>query len=264
MSPLALFQKVKRALSRQKVKARSLRKRAARLGSHRASRFVDLSSNNGPISRSHFESYAKTHDAVALKASEGTGYVNPYFAEQVQWCKELGLLVIPYHFADAASNSSLTGAEEEAAHFVETCHAAGLRMGRRRRLWFRRDHLPGCLDYEQAHPSGQDQLWESHFTHRYRWLTRHGLTKWGGHEASATEGPLLYGGNVVRERFSGVLRRLFWLAAYVPDPSPYWPTCVPRRLRFAWQYSDRSDIGLGTADASRAYCTVAELVRLAI
>ena len=264
MSAVALFQKVKRALSRQKVKARALRKRAARLGARHVARFADLSSNNGAIPRSEFEGYARTHDAVAIKATEGIGYVNPYFAEQVKWCKELGLLVVPYHFADAATNPALTGAVQEGTHFVETCRAAGLRMGRRRRLWFRRDHLPGCLDYEQAHPEGHDQLWEHYFTRAYRNHTRHGVTKWGGRSASATEGPLLYGGNVVRERFSGILRRLFWLAAYVSDPTDYWPVCVPKRLRFAWQYSDASDIGLGTADASVAYCSVGDLVRLAV
>lgn len=264
MSTASTYRHIKRALARQRQKPRALRERVARLGGRSASRFVDLSSNNGRIPRARFEHYAKAHDLVAIKATEGTGYVNPYFAEQVKWCRELGLLVMPYHFADPISNPSMTQAEEEARHFVRTCKAAGLHMSRRRKLWFHRDHLPGCLDYEQAHPEGKDQTWERFWTRKYRALTQHGVGKWKGRKSSATLGPSLYGGSVIRERFTDPLKRIFWLAAYTSSPDSYWPACIPKRLRAFWQYSDQARQGFSAADASVSYCTVRELVQLAV
>ena len=71
--------------------------------------FADVSSNNGPINLVTYR--AAGHCLIAIKATEGTGYENPYYAKWVAECKNMS--IIHYHFAD------LTGTPEaEAAHFV--------------------------------------------------------------------------------------------------------------------------------------------------
>jgi hypothetical protein len=71
---------------------------------------VDLSSNNGhPIDYAA----AKKAGVVAafVKATEGTGYTNPHYAEDVAGFAAVGVPVLAYHFA------SFGDAAAEAAHF---------------------------------------------------------------------------------------------------------------------------------------------------
>lgn len=49
---------------------------------------------------------------VVVKATEGTGYVNPFYAQDVAGFEAQGIPVIAYHFAD------FTTARAEAAHFL--------------------------------------------------------------------------------------------------------------------------------------------------
>lgn len=262
MSNVETFQRGKGRLARQRPKVRSLRRRMQRVGGRKVARFVDVSSNNGPLSRAAIAEYAKDHDVIVVKVSEGTTYVNPYAAQVIKWAKAEGLIVCPYHFARPDTGNS---AKAEAKHFVRSCRQVGLRVGKRRRLWFKRDELPGCLDYEEVDAAGDDHGWITVFKRTYRSLTRHGYTRWRGRNASATAGPSLYGGSIVRERVAGSLRLLFWLAAYVSSPAPYWPPCIPDRLRMAWQYTDHESFpGIGQADGSVFYGRIRDLVRLAI
>jgi GH25 family lysozyme M1 (1,4-beta-N-acetylmuramidase) len=58
---------------------------------------ADVSSNNGAINLAAYA--AAGHAGIAIKASEGVGYVNPLHKE---WCAEAhwhGLTVVHYHFA---------------------------------------------------------------------------------------------------------------------------------------------------------------------
>ena len=262
MSNVEDFQQGKGKLARQRVKSRALRRRVRRVGGRKVARFADVSSNNGQLSRAQIAEYAKDHDLLIVKVSEGTSYINPYAAQVIKWAKEEGLIVCPYHFARPDSGNS---AAAEARHFVKACRQVGLRLGKRRRLWFRRDEMPGCLDYEELASGGDDHGWIETFKHVYRSLTHHGFTGWRGKTSGATAGPLLYGGSIVRERVAGALHLLFWLAAYVSSPDPYWPSCIPQRLRMAWQYTDHESFpGIGQADGSTFYGRVRDLVRLAI
>ncbi len=72
---------------------------------------VDLSSNNG-----HPVDYQAAKDAgveaAIIKATEGTGYVNPYFTTDVDGFRSVGVPVIAYHFASFGDPAA------EAAHFV--------------------------------------------------------------------------------------------------------------------------------------------------
>jgi len=58
--------------------------------------FADVSSNNGVISVQHYSEAG--HALLAIKATEGTGYVNP---GHLKWCEDAhaqGLTVAHYHF----------------------------------------------------------------------------------------------------------------------------------------------------------------------
>lgn len=262
MTTASAFRAVKRKIAGTGRVTRSLRRRARRLGGRKVGVFRDVSSNNGEVSKSELASFAKEGgDLIVVKVSEGTSYVNPFAEQTIKDAKAVGLLVMPYHFARPDEG---TAPSAEAAHFVAACRDVGMRLGPRRKLWFTRDELPGCLDYEEGAASGQDEKWIEGFKHAYRNRTHHGITSWRGRKSSATAGPCLYGGSIVRERVSGTVRLLFWLAAYVSDPSPYWPACIPARLRMAWQFTDSKTSAAGSTDASTFYGTVRDLVRLAV
>jgi hypothetical protein len=257
MTHVAEYQELKRLQHRNPTHARA--RRIRELGKRKAGRFADLSSNNGPKTQEDFRRYARQGaNVVGIKATEGTHYVNPYFAEQVQLALEVGLLVLPYHFARPDQNPN--GAAAEASHFVKVCREAGLYMGRRHKHWFNRTNLPGCLDYEVGRPGGGDRRWIKRFQHAYVAHTGHGYAL----RSPGSKGPLLYGGSVIRERVTMPLRLLFWLAAYTESPDGWWPLSVPKRFRFAWQYTDKAHLGLGQSDGSRLYRNISELLRLAV
>lgn len=73
-------------------------------------RGIDISSHQGDIDLSLLGI-----DFVIIKATEGTGYVNPYCDPKVQQAKNLGLCWGFYHFA------GVNGAVEEATYFINNC-----------------------------------------------------------------------------------------------------------------------------------------------
>ena len=73
-------------------------------------RGIDISSHQGDIDLSLLGI-----DFVIIKATEGTGYVNPYCDPKVQQAKNLGLCGGFYHFA------GVNGAVEEATYFINNC-----------------------------------------------------------------------------------------------------------------------------------------------
>lgn len=72
--------------------------------------FIDISSHQGDIDLS-----VLPIDAVIIKATEATSYVNPYCDSKVQQAKQLGLPWGFYHFAQ--DNSP----EAEADYFIQNC-----------------------------------------------------------------------------------------------------------------------------------------------
>lgn len=110
--------------------------------------FADLSSNNPEFDARTYR--ANGHVVVAIKATEGPGYVNP---EHRTWCYQAGLeriAVIHYHFARPDLG---TDPVVEASHFLEV--ALPLAGGR--------DYL--AVDVERGTPEGwqHDPAW----THRF-------------------------------------------------------------------------------------------------
>jgi lysozyme len=110
--------------------------------------FADISSNNATWDPVQYRKYG--HILVAIKATEGTGYTNPYHRN---WCLHAGLnwiSVVHYHFARPDQNSNPA---DEAAHFLRV---AGPLAG-----WW--DYL--CVDIERATPQGwtHDPAWTRNF-----------------------------------------------------------------------------------------------------
>lgn len=117
--------------------------------------FADISSNNGSVD---IHSYRQSgHCLIAVKASEGIGYVNPYHRGQVLQAAILHMSVIHYHFAHPDVNTP----EAEADHFIRATHGT---LG---------PHDYVCLDQERATPQGwsQDPAWSHRFDKRLRELT---------------------------------------------------------------------------------------------
>jgi GH25 family lysozyme M1 (1,4-beta-N-acetylmuramidase) len=58
------------------------------------------------------------HSFAVIKATEGTGYVNPYFATDYPQAKAAGLIVGAYHFAQP--RLPISSAADQARHYVRT------------------------------------------------------------------------------------------------------------------------------------------------
>ncbi|WP_375426306.1 lysozyme [uncultured Friedmanniella sp.] len=93
---------------------------------------MDVSSYQGTVK---WPSHAKAHKQFAyIKATEGTGYKNPYFASQYKGAYKAGLIRGAYHFASPSGSSG----KKQADYFVK--HGGA---------WTADGHtLPGVLDIE--------------------------------------------------------------------------------------------------------------------
>jgi lysozyme len=92
---------------------------------------IDVSHYNGAID---WPAVAAAGIAlVFVKATQGTGFVDPAFARNRDGAAAAGLLVVSYHFLDASD------ADEQAAHFLDV---AGLARGQ-----------PAMIDWETAAPA---------------------------------------------------------------------------------------------------------------
>ncbi|WP_338674186.1 GH25 family lysozyme [Streptomyces sp. SCSIO 30461] len=87
-----------------------------------------------------WEKVAAHNAFVFMKATQGTQYEDPWFAEDFAAASRTNLSRAPYHFFDAQSSQD---AEAQAAHFVRTAHAAGY-------TGHRPGELPPVLDAESG------------------------------------------------------------------------------------------------------------------
>lgn len=77
---------------------------------------LDVSSWQANLSASDYQNLANNGvKAVTIKASEGTGYINPYLSQQVQYAQNAGLSINFYHFVHFTSQSA---AKQEAQNFI--------------------------------------------------------------------------------------------------------------------------------------------------
>ena len=79
--------------------------------------FIDIASHQAGINLAAIPNL----DAVIIKATEGTGYVNPLCDQHFQTAVGLGLGVGVYHFAGASGSKMLGDAEAEWAFFRDNC-----------------------------------------------------------------------------------------------------------------------------------------------
>lgn len=118
---------------------------------------ADVSNNNGHVD---IDAYAHAgHRALALKASEGTSFVDPFHRGNALRAGGHHLSLVHYHFARPDVNDNPVA---EARHFWDAVrHLAGPR-----------DYL--ALDLERATPAGwkHDPAWSREFDAEIRKLSR--------------------------------------------------------------------------------------------
>ncbi|MEE8824429.1 glycosyl hydrolases family 25 [Lentilactobacillus sunkii] len=79
---------------------------------------VDVSSWQSNLTAANYQTLAQNGvTAVTIKASEGTGYTNPYLLQQVQYAQQAGLSVNFYHFVHF---TSVAQAQAEAQQFINS------------------------------------------------------------------------------------------------------------------------------------------------
>lgn len=77
---------------------------------------VDVSSWQGNLTAADYQTLAQNGvKAVTIKASEGTGYINPYLSQQVQYAQQAGLSINFYHFVHFTTTDQ---AAQEAQNFM--------------------------------------------------------------------------------------------------------------------------------------------------
>lgn len=109
--------------------------------------FADLSHHQATVD---LPTYARQHDRVALKATEGLRYVDPRFADRWAEAGRLGLARIAYHFAKAINSGAA-----EFDHFWAVVGALD---------WTASDRL--CLDSEDTQTPGRAAEHATEFTAR--------------------------------------------------------------------------------------------------
>lgn len=169
-----------------------------------------------------------------IKASQGTGRVDPQFVANAKGAKAAGLLIGAYHFVDATSAAE---AREEAQHFVKTLKSAGVSFD-----------LPPVMDYEN-NPKGiskaQINAVAASFLNEVEKLT--------GRK------PIIYTGNSFGHNFDASLGKYpIWIARYstkVPSDVAAWSKWD------IWQYSDAGRVpGIaGNVDLNEFNGTLDEL-----
>jgi lysozyme len=79
---------------------------------------VDVSSWQSNLTAANYQTLAQNGvKAVTIKASEGTGYTNPYLLQQVQYAQQAGLSVNFYHFVHF---TTVAQAQAEAQQFINS------------------------------------------------------------------------------------------------------------------------------------------------
>lgn len=81
--------------------------------------YVDVSNNNGEVDWRRIARNARRTGitGAALKASEGTAFVDRFYAGSRATCSAVGLRTMAYHFARPEQNHGAAGALREAEHF---------------------------------------------------------------------------------------------------------------------------------------------------
>lgn len=205
--------------------------------------FADISNNQAKVD---LATYARAgHRVIALKASEGTGYVDPTYRARVVEAHKHGLAVLHYHFARPDRHPYGQPEARWFAALVRPHLARGDRV---------------VLDIEVQHPRGWRELvaYVHEFEHELSIQTHHKLIGYSGAAFMQAAGAAMQ-----------IRARRWWVANYTEK---LW---LPKWLRsaWAWQRTDgkvgpapHSCAGIGRCDVSilsrRGYLSIrAELAR---
>ena len=162
--------------------------------------------------------------AVILKATQGTGFVDPTFLSRVAEAKAAGLLVGAYHFLDGSTPT------EQIAHFLTVAKSeAGL-------SWF-------AIDWE-PYPASQASVMQA-------------ATAVASVQAATGRWPVLYMGRYMIPAPNTTLSKC---ALFLPEYGTR-PICPPGWSAWRlWQYTDSGNVpGIGACDRSKFAGTVEEL-----
>lgn len=182
---------------------------------------------------------ASGQDFAFIKASEGTGYINPYFADDSQKAQQAGVMPGSYHYA----KPQLGTGRAEARYY-----AAALATGSQ-------PSLPPVLDLEETGGLNTTQLqdWVRDFVDEIRKLT--------GRD------PIMYTSPGFWQSYMGNTTEFselpLWLAYWSSTP----PTDLPGGWDYItfWQYSETGTVNgvRGTVDLNKYYGDDAQLQALA-
>jgi GH25 family lysozyme M1 (1,4-beta-N-acetylmuramidase) len=182
------------------------------------------------------------------KATEGTGYVNPEYAEQIAGAKAVGIYIGSYHFARPSSHTNLTGANsaESEAQFFWSVASNYVKAGGQ--------YMMPMLDWEDVNMTNQLSAptlsaWVNQWCHS---VSNYAL-------ANGVSGvrPVVYTGvwySAPSSTYSGLTTAVTgwpaWIAAYPSNPNPQTggpSSSYPWSTWIFWQYADTNWTG-GDAD----------------
>lgn len=194
--------------------------------------------------------FAKNHGVAFgwAKATEGTGYVNPEYVEQITGARAVGIHIGSYHFARPSSHPNLTGANsaESEAQFFWSVASNYIKAGGQ--------YMMPMLDWEDVNMSNQlsaatCSAWVN------QWCNS--VSNYAFANGVSGVRPVVYTGawySTPSSAHSGLTTAVTgwpaWIAAYPSNPNPQtggpsstypWPTWT------FWQYADTNWTG-GDAD----------------
>jgi len=197
--------------------------------------------------------FAKNHGVAFgwAKATEGTGYINPEYAEQISGAKAAGIYIGSYHFARPSSHPNITGADsaESEAQYFWSVAGDNVKSGGQ--------YMVPMLDWEDVRMSNQLSAVTCS-----AWINQWCNSISNYAFASGVPGvkPVVYTGTWYSRpssAHSGLTTAVTgwpaWIAAYPSNPNPQtggptpgsgtypWPTWT------FWQYADTNWTG-GDAD----------------
>lgn len=182
------------------------------------------------------------------KATEGTGYVNPYFTAQEAGAKNVGIYIGAYHYARPSLHPNITGsssADSEAAYFWSIAGTYVKPGG---------TYLVPMLDWEDPAVTGGSFTTASLSAWVNEWCNA--VSNYA-HAAGMTIKPVVYTGTWYSNPANGypglnssVTNWPDWIAAYPNNPQPQTggpSSSYPWPSWYIWQYADTNWSG-GDAD----------------
>ncbi|MFD7657353.1 lysozyme [Actinosynnema sp. NPDC059797] len=179
---------------------------------------MDVSSHQGDVDWPHW--WAQGMRFTYVKATEGTGYTNPYYGQQYNGSYDVGMIRGAYHFALPDRSDGVA----QANYFVD--HGGGWSADGRT--------LPGTLDIEY-NPYGEDTCYGLSADGMVTWIRQFSET----YQGRTGRWPMIYTSTLWWDRCTGrtgdfTATNPVWVARYADEIGPL-PHCWESHS--IWQYS---------------------------